>query len=131
MITKDFAQHLFEQLGEACGLPLTMVEGSFSNEGVFAPATARSWELPRAPLQVSMNIRAELLFTSIDDGSTEVWALVFFYIDGMRVAPPGHHHLTLRWERGEGVPARWVRKSWEADEYDEWTEAERLDDTER
>lgn len=128
MFTTEFTRQLFQDLGYACGFNLTMVEGSFSSDEVFASATARSWEPPREGSRLCMNIRAQLLSTSNDEGGSDIWALVFFYINGARVAPTGFNHLTLKWETGVDGISRWVVRGWEADVYEEWAGAECLED---
>jgi hypothetical protein len=44
MLTNDFIEQLIQDLGEACGLPLILIAGSWATDGVFASATARSWQ---------------------------------------------------------------------------------------
>ena len=128
MLTKEVVQQLFQDLGEACGFRLILVEGSYSGEGPFTSATARSWQRAAEGSQLCTNLRAQLLITANDDGEPEIWALVFFYINGVRAAPAGESHLTLCWETGDGTASRWMVRGWEADIYDEWTESDRMDD---
>jgi predicted alpha/beta hydrolase family esterase len=70
------------------------------------------------------------LITSNDAGGQDIWALVFFYVNGIRAAPAEKDHLTLRWEAEDDGISRSAVRGWEADVYDEWTESERLEDDE-
>ena len=129
MSTTELLERLVRELGDTCGFDLTLVEESIiDGEDGYVVAVARSHGRASATRQVRLDAVAEILISPDEVGGTETWALVFFYVNGTRVAPPGRSHLTMRWAPdGEG-PSRWVARDWEEDVYDEWTEMGRLED---
>src|SRR4051812_32731843 len=118
---------LAHALGEACGFDLTLVEESVFAEGVFIAATARSPSRSQAARPVVMEALAKIMITQNDAGGWETWALVFFFVNGDRVAPPNATYLTLKLDQS-AVVSRWVTAGWEEDVYEEWTGLVRLDD---
>lgn len=127
-MTSELAEKLFGELSGVCGFQLIMVDGSVSGDGVFASATARARQSPVSGSLTCLAVRAELLCTAVENGGVEIWALVFFYVNGVRVAPEGANHLTFEWVQDESGVSRWALNGWEADVYDEWSGADRLDD---
>jgi hypothetical protein len=51
------------------------------------------------------------------------WALLFVFVLGERVAPPGRSHLAPKLEGGA-----WHAMGWEVDAQDEWQGLRRADD---
>ena len=118
---------LVQDLGKACGFELTLVEESVFVEGVFIAATARSPRRSPATRPVFMEALAKIMITQNDAGEWETWALVFFFVNGDRVAPRNASYLTLKLAPSASV-SRWVIAGWEEDVYEEWTGLARLDD---
>ena len=126
MSTADMLESLVRDLGEACGFELALVDGSIIVEGAYVAATARSPARSSIPRPVAMEALAKVLISPHEAGGVETWALVFFFVNGQRVAPPGMSHLTLKLEPDAGGASHWVAREWEADIYEEWTGLERL-----
>jgi hypothetical protein len=118
----DALPRLVRSLGEACGLELMLVEESVIVEGAYVAATARSMRVGPGH-EVEVEALAKVLISPGEEGGDETWALLFVFVHGERVAPPGKSHLALKLE-GE----RWRAVGWEVDDYGEWAELERLDE---
>lgn len=118
---------LVQDLGEACGFDLTLVEESVFAEGVFIAATARSPRRSPAARPVFIEALAKIMITQNDGGDWETSALVFFFVNGDRVAPRNASYLSLKLDQSNAV-SRWVAGVWEEDVYEEWTGLARLDD---
>jgi len=103
------------------GCPLRLVEGSETVDPAASAATLEGTLVPSHP-GITVELIVKLLTTRMDDGEVAVWALVFFFIDKQRVAPPGQCCLAVEWHEGH-----WKQRRWESDEYGEWTELETLE----
>ena len=126
MSIADTLESLARELGDACGFELALVDGSIIVEGAYVAATARSPARSSIPRPVAVEALAQILISPHEAGGDETWALVFFFVNGQRVAPPGMSHLTLKRDPDAGGASRWVGREWEEDVYEEWTELERL-----
>lgn len=127
----DVAQPNFDDLvmtlGDACDCTLRLVRGSVVENGEYLAVTATSEKSPTPVAVITINVVAKIFVAPGSLCTAETWALMFFYVDGIRVAPTGAHHLRMRMERGPtGVP-EWRRVGWEDNEFDEWSDLERLD----
>ena len=129
MSTIDLLAQLVRELSDACGFDLTLVEESIGDEeDGYVVAVATSQGRASATRQVRLDALAKILISPDEAGGTETWALIFFYVNGIRVAPPGQSHLMMKREPdGEGT-SHWVAVDWEEDVYDEWTEMDRLEE---
>ena len=128
MTTDDTLLQLVHDLSEACGLTMALIKESVGREqGGYITATARSWEHAQGTQQVCMNALARVLISPNDAGGSDTWALVFFYMNNVRVAPVGSSYMKFRLNGNAEVGPRWIGCGWEADIYDEWGELERLE----
>jgi hypothetical protein len=127
MAGTDLLARLARELGDACGFELALVKGSESFDGEYLAGTARSPPRSAAPRPVTTEALAKILISPDEAGGTEAWALVFFFVNGQRVAPSGRSHLALTLEQGDDGAARWTAVRWEVDEFGEWNGLERLD----
>jgi len=109
---------VLEQLGGALGFGLHFVPDSMRGEGGNFAATARSVPDGRGG-ECKIEVLVHLLVSDPKEDGPSIWALVFYFVDRRRVAPPGMSHLTLAFDEIEG---RWRAKEWENDPYDEWTD---------
>lgn len=129
MTSSDDPRQLVRDLGQACGFELELVEESiFVTERVSFSATARSPQRSSASRAVFLEALAKIQIAPTEDGGTETWALVFFFVNGQRVAPPEMCHMTLRLDRAGDGTSQWESVGWEADVHEEWTGLERLDE---
>jgi hypothetical protein len=74
-----------------------------------------------------MEVMARILVAPDQVDVPGTWALLFFYINGVRVAPPGFNHMKLKLACDSKGLARWVAGGWELDQYDEWSDWDQLD----
>jgi hypothetical protein len=117
---------LAKSLGDVCGCNLRVVVGSVIDEGQYICATATSKDARLVGATLRMDVLAKIFIAPSPSEASETWALVFFYIDGIRVSPPGVQHLRLHLERDSNDVPRWMRVGWEEDEFDEWSSLERF-----
>jgi hypothetical protein len=113
---------LLNLLEGAIGFELRLVEGSVIRERDDVAATARSKRSEPSP-EVRVEVLVQLLISTPEPAGSSIWALIFYYVNGRRVAPPGLSHMTLSFAKES---SRWMPGDWEADEYEEWTEFDRL-----
>lgn len=107
-------------LGHAIGFPMAMIpDGIVRSHPSSVSATARS---PRGAL---VEVVAHILDSEPQPGTPSTWALVFFFVHRVRVAPPGQAFLTLSLAP-DGQS--WQVEGWEDDVHDEWKGLSTLDD---
>jgi hypothetical protein len=114
---------LVDTLACASGLTLALVEGSVSIEGESIVMTAMSRGAPRGR-NITLDAVAKVFIAEAQEGKRATWALIFFYIDGRRVAAEGLSHVAFSLDDG----GEWKKLGWERDEYNEWGE---MSDAER
>lgn len=119
--TIDDIHSLVVTLNDSTGLSLVLAEDSISIDDGYAVATALS-KAVAAEGHVALEAVAKVFISESDDGDQATWSLVFFYLDGKRVAPQGFSHMTFVLDE----KARWRKVGWEADEYGEWAEMDAI-----
>src|SRR5262249_22188218 len=118
----------FNDLSVSCGFALKLVEGSVLKQGDHVFANARSNQQASDTRQVRMEALAQIAVKTLSEGPPDVSAIVFYYINGLRVAPRGACNLRFRLDRGADGPWRWRAAGWETDEDDEWADLAKLDE---
>ncbi len=110
---------LFHELSSATGLNLEVlhdrtsrVSGSITAHGESCLAVG-----PRLRIEAS----AQLQVSDEQHPDSDVWALVFIYVNGQRVAPREECLLTFAYVDVDGK-RQWVCRGWENDEYGEWSD---------
>jgi len=126
-VAKPDIDDLVRTLGDVCGRALCLVDGSVAENGAYLSATATSESAHVTDTKIKTNVMAKIFVGPSPSGAAETWALLFFYIDGIRVAPMGAHYLRVRLDHGRTSTPEWSRIAWEADEFDEWSNLERWD----
>lgn len=121
--TDDKLSETIVGIASAIGYELTLVEESVIRDDGYVTATAEGARRePDNERQDSMgptyNVIVKIMSSVLDSGEKSTWALVFFYINRIRVAPKGKDYATLSLARG----GKWFMAEWESDVYDEWSE---------
>ncbi|MGC4064600.1 MAG: hypothetical protein QM784_08140 [Polyangiaceae bacterium] len=87
-------------------------------------ATATAYGTVAGTTAFRCDVVVKLLVAGPEIESERVWALVFVFINGKRVAPSAADYMTFVYEN---APAAWVFRAWESDVYDEWSDLEEFD----
>jgi hypothetical protein len=114
-------QGLFAELGNDIGFPLALVAGSLTREGELLFANGRSAPAAGAR-EVRLETLARILVAPGGEGEPAVSAIVFYYVNGARVAPAGACNMRFSLAKTSAGTRRWVTVGWEADELDEWSD---------
>ncbi|AEI63079.1 hypothetical protein [Corallococcus macrosporus] len=109
-----------DSLSTFLGCHLKSVQGS-ETIGVDAASATLEGVVGARHSGVVVELVVKLLVTR-NEGDVSVWALVFFFVDGRRVAEEGKCCLAVEWREGQ-----WSRRGWEADDTGEWVGLEVLE----
>ncbi len=118
-VTNNDLQRLFEDLASELGSPLSYCADRTSRRSDEITAHGSSMVAVGPALKVEVVVHMQI--SDEEEGPTP-WALVFVYINGGRVAPPGLCYMTF----SHTLEGRWELRGWEADEYGEWADTETL-----
>jgi hypothetical protein len=108
-----------EFFSKTLGAPIAPVAGSYDTSSLDFDATLQS-ELA-GPGRIEFVVK--LFAYEVDGAPRSVWALVFVYVGERRVAPADATYLVYRMLDDHS----WSEGRWEADEFDEWSELDTID----
>jgi hypothetical protein len=108
-----------EFLSRTLGVAMVPVPGSYDTSSSDFDATLRS----EHPGPGGVEFLAKLFAYEIDGAPRSIWTLVFVYVAEQRVAPADATYLVYRMLDDDS----WSEGRWEADEFDEWSELDRID----
>lgn len=107
-------ERLLDGLGASSGTPLDWVPDSVLRSTETASTTGRGARLWSPAL--TEHFLAHILLSSSGANSSRLWAWVFLFVGGRRVAPAALSHLEFTFDKRY---VGWVRRGWEADVYGE------------
>jgi hypothetical protein len=114
---RDLTKRLLDSLSRFLSLPLEFAGGRLPSRDSFCPIV-RSVGLPLSPLDLRM---AGMLSCSTHNRQSRlrIDALLFLFVDGVRVAPPGSQFIIYDYLGPEGL--EWVWSGWQNSDFsDEW-----------
>jgi len=115
--SKNELRRLVDTLACASGLTLTPIDDSISFDGQNVAITAMSRDTAKNHA-IALKAIAKVFISEPHEGKTTTWALIFFYIDGLRVTAEGRSHVAFSADND----GEWKKLGWESDEYKEWEE---------
>jgi hypothetical protein len=110
---------LFDELSLATGLNLEVLHDRTSR--VSGSITAHGESCLAVGPGLRIEASAQLQVSDEQHADSDVWALVFIYVNGQRVAPREECLLTFAYVDVDGK-RQWVCRGWENDEYGEWSD---------